>query len=419
MGKASKVIAFLLSIICLISIAFTQASIATGQTSTNASTIDWPMFHHDPARTGATNSSAPMVTPAVLWSFQALSGITSSPAIVDGQLFVTDYTGDFYCLNASTGSQIWVGRATASPTVSEGIVYAGHNLITAFNASNGEKIWSGQTTFGVGGTSPALARGVLYTSLGGDGVYAFNASTGVKIWNYTTGDSYSSPAVAGDCVYLAGGIVRAFNASAGTKLWEHSSDGYVEASLAVSDDLVYVSSDEQFCALNASTGDKAWSVSIRSRSSPTVADGRVFVGSLDFNVYAFNASTGVKLWNYTTGYVVDSSPAVAVGGVFVGSGDGNLYAFDASKGNKLWNFTLQPLLDEKGFSRYLFASPAIVDGIIYTGSSNGKVYALHTALATSEISFIISLYAIIAFILLVIISALLFRGHRKATNPSK
>ena len=36
-------------------------------------------------------------------------------------------------------------------------------------------------------------------------------------------------------------------------------------------------------------------------SSPAVANGVVYVGSEDGNVYALNASTGAKLWSYTTG----------------------------------------------------------------------------------------------------------------------
>ena len=53
----------------------------------------------------------------------------------------------------------------------------------------------------------------------------------------------------------------------------------------------------------------------------------MYVGSYDNNVYALNASTGALLWKYTTANNVESSPAVANGVVYVGSGDGNLYAF--------------------------------------------------------------------------------------------
>jgi hypothetical protein len=66
------------------------------------------------------------------------------------------------------------------------------------------------------------------------------------------------------------------------------------------------------------------------RSSPAVADGKVYVGSEDGCVYCLNASTGEKIWSYTTGGNVNSSPAVADGKVYVGSYDYNVYAFGFS-----------------------------------------------------------------------------------------
>jgi eukaryotic-like serine/threonine-protein kinase len=49
-------------------------------------------------------------------------------------------------------------------------------------------------------------------------------------------------------------------------------------------------------------------------------------------VYALSAATGTKLWSFTTGNFVESSPAVANGVVYIGSGDRNVYAFDLAGG---------------------------------------------------------------------------------------
>jgi outer membrane protein assembly factor BamB len=65
-------------------------------------------------------------------------------------------------------------------------------------------------------------------------------------------------------------------------------------------------------------------------SSPAVANGVVYVGSDDNNLYALNATTGAKLWSYTTGGYVDSSPSVVKGVVYVGSDDGNVYAIGSA-----------------------------------------------------------------------------------------
>jgi putative pyrroloquinoline-quinone binding quinoprotein len=72
-------------------------------------------------------------------------------------------------------------------------------------------------------------------------------------------------------------------------------------------------------------------------SSPAVANGIVYIGSENGNVYAFRAATGAAaLWTFSTGGAVFSSPAVANGVVYIGAGDGNLYALDAGTGSMLW-----------------------------------------------------------------------------------
>lgn len=50
-----------------------------------------------------------------------------------------------------------------------------------------------------------------------------------------------------------------------------------------------------------------------------MANGAVYVGSLDKNLQAFNAATGASVWTATTGGAVRSSPAVANGVVYASS----------------------------------------------------------------------------------------------------
>ena len=60
---------------------------------------------------------------------------------------------------------------------------------------------------------------------------------------------------------------------------------------------------------------------------PAVADGVVYVGADDGNLYALAAATGSQLWVYSTGSAIQSSPAVADGRVYIGSDNGYEYAF--------------------------------------------------------------------------------------------
>ena len=62
-------------------------------------------------------------------------------------------------------------------------------------------------------------------------------------------------------------------------------------------------------------------------SSTAIANGCIYVGSTDSNVYCLSSATGSLIWSFETGYIVDSSPAVANGKVFVGSMDFKVYCF--------------------------------------------------------------------------------------------
>ena len=140
-------------------------------------------------------------------------------------------------------------------------------------------------------------------------VYALNASNGELLWNYMTGDMViSRPAVAQGVVYVGSwdGKLYALNAADGSYVWSYATGGEIDSSPTVAAGLVYVGShDGVVYALNASTGMVGFNLELHNNvvwsyatggmimfSSPAVADGVVYVGSYDDNVYALNATTG-------------------------------------------------------------------------------------------------------------------------------
>lgn len=153
-------------------------------------------------------------------------------------------------------------------------------------------------------------------------------------------------------------------------LWTCETGGAIYSSPAVAEGKVYVgSSDNNVYAIDAETGNRVWNYTTGGwvDSSPAVADGGVFVGSWDGILYALDAETGNLVWKYTTGDAIVSSPSVADGKVFVGSSDGKFYALDAETGNLVWWYTVGDYID---------SSPAVVDGKVFFGSWDGFVYAL-------------------------------------------
>ena len=98
-----------------------------------------------------------------------------------------------------------------------------------------------------------------------------------------------------------------------------------------------------------------------------MADGVVYVGSVDDGtLYALDAATGAKKWTYRTDSQMFSSPTVANGVVYVGSSRGNVYALDAATGAKKWAYPIGGM----------DSSPAVADGVVYVGALGG-VYAFH------------------------------------------
>ena len=102
------------------------------------------------------------------------------------------------------------------------------------------------------------------------------------------------------------------------------------------------------------------------------ADGTIYVGSYDHNLYAFNPKDGSLKWRFTTGNVIWSSPAVALDGtIYVGSYDGNLYALTDNGTSCLqkWHFAT---------SGAIKSSPVIhPDGAIFVGSGDKNLYAIN------------------------------------------
>jgi len=154
--------------------------------------------------------------------------------------------------------------------------------------------------------------------------------------------------------------------------WTFATAGEVKSSPAVgADGTIYVgSNDHNVYALDAATGNKIWNFPTNGEvySTPAVVDGFVYVGSRDKNLYALDASTGNEIWRYETSNSVYSSPAVVNGVVYINSYD-TAYALDALTGNERWNFFAWGPV---------YSSSAVVNGRVYFGASN-TVYALDAA----------------------------------------
>jgi outer membrane protein assembly factor BamB len=273
------------------------------------------------------------VSGAKLWSFGADGEVDSTPAVANGVVYVGSLDFNVYALNAATGTKLWSYQTglyvESSPTVADGVVYVGSadKSLYAIDAQSGAKLWS-FATGGVVLSIPAVANGVVYVGSDDNTFYAINATTGTKSWSFSTGGHPvdSSPAVLNGVVYFSSeDTLYALNATTGVKLWSYAMGGGA-GSPAIAYGSVYVSSnDGNLYALDAGTGTKRWSFPAGNLNSVAIANGLVYLCA--GNVFALNASTGTQMWESTENFGQETSPVIANGVVYLGSINGNLYAY--------------------------------------------------------------------------------------------
>lgn len=328
-------------------------------------------FHGDVTRSGVFAGAGPVAAPAVQWAFKAAGPIVTTPAIVDGVVYVASLSGHLYAIDQQTGAEKWHFKSrmpiASSPTVAGGTVYfvSSAGSLAAIDVATGQPKWV-----------HAVEHERKFEAPGLHG-YGPAAQTIPDAW-----DMYvSSPAVVHDRVYFGSGDGNVYAVdTAGVLQWKFATGDVVHASPAVANGVVYVGSyDGKLYALDANTGQLRWvfaggvDPALHNQqgfqSSACVVDGVVYVGSRDAHVYALDAATGRKKWDYPTSKSwVNTTPAVRDGLVYAATSDSSrFFALDARTGRLRFN------VDARAF---VFSSPALAGELAYFGSHNGRVYAV-------------------------------------------
>jgi outer membrane protein assembly factor BamB len=400
---------------------------------------DWPMFQFDATHSGNTNETeigaSNAATLGVAWQADVGGSIFSSPAVVYNQklgerVVYVGYKHGVNAYDAATGTLLWhraAGRVESSPAVVDGVLYVGsaNHYFYALNAANGRVDCRYQTT-GVIAASPVVANPdgtgeVVYFGDSGpsggkaDGgsLWALNAvdpntATDCSVkWQFNSFISsltgvWSSPAYAvdknGTPLVVFGtsdpdDSIVAVNASTGQQQWVYfplkGKDSDVGSSPTISlpgnngiaDGAVYIGTKYgYFDALDLTTGGLIWDYNARPdnvnvshegfRSTAALAGSEVYVGSGN-GVYAWDAVTGTRTW-FDQGMQTVASPAItgAPGDqvAIIGDGSGTFHALSLATGADLWTMA--------SGSPYLYSSAAISNGTAFVGTPGGVLYAL-------------------------------------------
>jgi outer membrane protein assembly factor BamB len=278
-----------------------------------------------------------------------------------------DHLGVYESAAPSLATVAWKfktnGRVISSPVVVGDAVYVGSTdgNLYAINRADGALRWK-FTTRGAVNSSPAFANGVVYVNSVDGKFYAVDAATGTEKWSFKTG---------GERRFTAPGI---HGRTPSTEMMPDVFDVFLSSPVIANGSVYFGSGDGNVYALDAAGGALEWKFKTGDvvHASPAVSNGVVFVGSWDRNMYALNAATGKEVWRFQTGndtviynqIGIASSAAVAGGVVYFGCRDGHFYAVDQRTGKQRW------VVDNKG--GWVIASPAVANGVVYFPTSDGR-----------------------------------------------
>jgi len=262
---------------------------------------------------------------------------------------------------------------------------SGYITLFALDPATGATHWRSDAPFpgyGWGAfTTPSVAAGtVFWSSYNGQTIVATDALTGRTLWTYRmSGWTYQGPTYWAGMVYAAddAGNLVALDAMTGAVVWAVYVRTGMSSAPTLADGTVFIGDlYGTVRAFDAMTGGLLWSASglgfMIDVSSVTVAEGLAFVGAWSYDYYsgwmfALDVDTGATAWSYFIyGGAIGSSPAYNNGTVFVATMDGNLYALDAATG---------VLLEELRIGTSSISSPALADGYLVLGDQSGALNA--------------------------------------------
>lgn len=220
-----------------------------------------------------------------LWSFEGPEDWFTGPALGDGRVYVGNHTGEVFALDAASGEEQWSWSATAAgmdhasilrpPTYDDRTVYVAVHAagrVATFDAETGDPEWHVSLPEANVKSSPAVTDDRVF--VGCSGIHG--------VWRGGGSEETSTEGKSGTV-----GVLSALDRADGSEDWAHETDHDFRSSPAVAGDRVYVGGGEGALAVDREDGGERWRVTFDDYvdSSPAVAAGRLFVGSADGSIY--------------------------------------------------------------------------------------------------------------------------------------
>ena len=325
----------------------------TGTGTSPIPTVDWPYFGRVPERTHYV-PSAPDPPFKFDWVFWAKQLIEFPPAIVGDSMFVVNKAGTTFDVRTSDGKVRWqrnLGNTVTGPAYAHGLVYVAQfdGVFAALDSKTGKVRWTFHTPTHLE-SSPLAVGGNVYFGSDGGTLFALDASTGKLAWKQDLGAPVkASPTYHDGVVYVGdyAGRIHALSAAGGKPRWSvDTGGGGFYSSPAIDFGKLYEASSNGTLFALTLAGHVAWRFKTSNDiySSPAVADipgsgPTVLIGSYNHQLYALNAKTGSKRWQFDVGGQVPGSPTVIGKTVYTSSFQtSKTTGLDARTGKPRWQW---------------------------------------------------------------------------------
>jgi polyvinyl alcohol dehydrogenase (cytochrome) len=391
-------------------------TVLKGSHADSGTDAGWPGYRHDFANTGSANdtkvNAGNVAKLAKVWATSGVTGVSGTPAVVDGVVYYGDWTGKMNAVKADTGDSIWStpmegGWVVGGPAVHDDGVYIGvGKTLFRLDKKTGAIVWKATTNDSglsqING-SPVFVDGLVLQATAGiqdavpdptnsfrGTIGAYDAGTGKEVWRF-----YATPADA--------------TAGSGVGIWS-------TPAVDTTRHLLYIGTGntsseptaplaDALLAIDYKTGKLAWSKQftpqdVFPKGNPTgkdvdvgaspnlwTSDGRdlVGVGDKGGNFHTMDRATGEVVWqtSLTPGSVfggVIGSAAFVDGRLVMSS---NVGAANNAPGLTSKIFSLDPATGDIQWSSEelqgkVFGPVSAVPGVAFVGTDANMMYAFDT-----------------------------------------
>lgn len=338
------------------------------------------------------------------------------PAVGQGRVYVADWNGDVFAVDADSGKRRWradvEAEIAAGPTVGDGVVVVGTRdaRVIGLSAEDGTLLWESGVTAEV--LAPAAhARGVFVVRSADGRVFGLNAEDGTRRWLHDrtvpvlTLRGNSRPVIDEGRVLvgLDNGELLALDLDTGEAFWE-TTVGIprgrtdlermvdLDGRMATSRGTVYAAAYQgRTVAVDIASGDIAWARDVPSHRGVDADTGNLYVTDDQGRIWALDRFNGASVWRQDRLAELRLTAPVSAGGLLmVASNDGYLNWLSKDSGELLARIRLEPLTEAERFASiranamedYVFVppdwtahAPLVRDDRLYVWSLKGQLTA--------------------------------------------